>query len=125
LQRKFRIELKYIQADKTIFSASTLESQIFKKTNKLMKLSEQQLIECSWSYGNLGCKAGVIGYAYRYIINNGISRWNSYPYRATDTRTCSYNSTLRIANMTRYTWVPIGNEDFLRGLRDFFFSFIF
>lgn len=73
------------------FSATgALEGQHFRKTRKLVALSEQQLVDCSSKYGNYGCGGGLPDRAYKYIIyNKGIARKREYPYEGKESE-CRY-----------------------------------
>ena len=57
-----------------------MEGQYFKKTGKLVSLSEQQLIDCSWSFYNKGCTRGSMPFAFRYAIAFGMEPTINYPY---------------------------------------------
>ena len=63
--------------------------QIFRKTGKLISLSEQNLIDCTRPYGNQGCQAGWMGYAFRYVLKNkGLDTTYSYPYLNSTVNDC-------------------------------------
>jgi cathepsin L len=86
----------------------------FIKRNKLVSLSEQNLMDCSTSYGNNGCDGGLMTQAMDYIIaNNGIDTESSYPYTAED-GTCQFNSANVGAHLKSYTNVNSGDENDLQ-----------
>lgn len=97
------------------FSATgSLEGQHFKKTKTLVSLSEQNLVDCSTTQGNHGCKGGSMLLAFEYIkMNNGIDTEASYPYEAKDL-TCRFKASDVGATDTGFTRIPTGDEDALR-----------
>jgi len=97
------------------FSATgSLEGQNFKKTGKLVSLSEQNLVDCSKKQGNEGCDGGLMDQAFEYIkTNKGIDTEDSYPYEAKD-GTCRFKSSDVGATDTGFTDIPTGDEDALK-----------
>ncbi|XP_063147039.1 procathepsin L-like [Candoia aspera] len=68
------------------FSATgALEALHFKETRRLVSLSEQNLVDCSWEQGNEGCDGGYMNWAFNYVRDNkGINSEHTYPYKAKD-----------------------------------------
>lgn len=64
--------------------ALSIEGQVFKRTGKLIELSEQQIVDCSTVLGNHGCGGGSLRNTLRYLeTTKGIMRNEDYPYAAT------------------------------------------
>ncbi|KAL7059797.1 hypothetical protein AAHC03_013446 [Spirometra sp. Aus1] len=96
------------------FSATgAMEGAIQIKTQKLLSLSEQQLVDCSRKEGNEGCNGGYMTQAFDYVKKYGIESEDVYKYRALD-QTCKYRPDLVVANITGYKELPKGDEKALQ-----------
>tara|TARA_B100000524_G_C23641059_1_gene366655 strand:+ start:645 stop:1667 length:1023 start_codon:yes stop_codon:yes gene_type:complete len=71
--------------------------------NSLVNISEQQLIDCSRSYGDLGCHGGIMDNAFSYAIDNGMCSELAYPYDAKGHLCKNCNKTVFISSCTDVT----------------------
>jgi cathepsin L len=66
--------------------------------HKTVSLSEQELVDCSWLYGSMGCLGGEVNRAFAYIKKNGLTTESKYPYVARNQFCKNFGKT--IANKT-------------------------
>jgi C1A family cysteine protease len=98
------------------FSAiASLEGANAQSGNKLPNLSEQQLVDCSGSYGNMGCNGGLMDNAFNYLIkeSHGDDSESSYPYKAVD-GSCKFNKADIAGTLSSFKDIPQGNENSLQ-----------
>jgi len=74
-----------------------------------ISLSEQQLVDCSTSFGNQGCNGGLMDQAFEYIEQTAQCYEADYPYTATD-GTCQTTCTRQV-KITGFTDVTPNDEN--------------
>jgi C1A family cysteine protease len=97
----------------TFGTVGTLEGSYFLKYNKLVKFSEQELVDCVWPYGSIGCNGGEDWRAYSWIMSNGgLATADSYgPYlMADDFCRATSSSVNRQLKLSGYVNVSINDE---------------
>jgi hypothetical protein len=66
-------------------TTGAVEGAYFMKTGDLVRMSQQELIDCSWGEGNNGCDGGEDFRAYQWIMKYGLASEETYgPYIAVD-----------------------------------------
>jgi len=92
-------------------TTGSTEGAHYLKEHKLVSLSEQNLVDCSTRYGNMGCNGGLMDSAFKYIIaNHGVDTEASYPYTATGPNQCRFNPAHVGATLASYRDVRSGSE---------------
>merc|ERR1711860_94110 len=94
-------------------TTGSTESANFISKESLKSLSEQQLVDCSGSYGNQGCNGGLMDNAFKYYLGKGkgAAAEEAYPYTGRDGSCKSFTPVVEIS---KYTDVPAKSEDGLK-----------
>jgi cathepsin L len=97
-------QTKYCGSCWSFSTTGTIEAQWALAGNKLVSLSEQNLIDCVKA--NKGCHGGMVGNAITYILKNkGIDTEASYPYEH-KLGDCRFKASTVGANVTGFLRVP-------------------
>lgn len=90
-------------------ASSAIESAWKISGNKLVILSEQQLVDCSAPQGNHGCNGGTVEAAFKYVIDTrGMMQASDYPYSATEGK-CKFQQSKAVAQISSYKTIPDNN----------------
>jgi len=91
-------------------TTGSVEGAVAIQRKKLISLSEQNLVDCSGSFGNDGCDGGLMDQAFEYIISNkGLDTEASYPYTAQDGN-CQFSPNNVGSTISAYTDVMSQSE---------------
>lgn len=93
----------------TFSTTGSVEGAWFIAGNKLVTLSEQQLVDCVTA--DQGCNGGEVDDAFQYIIKNGgITSEASYKYTARDGKCATAKAKSPVAHITGFKDVPKNND---------------
>ncbi|KAM7357973.1 cathepsin K2 [Cochliomyia hominivorax] len=92
-----------------------IEGHVFRKTGKLINLSEQNLIDCGKEeYGLAGCDGGFQEYGFEFVTTqNGIAAGEKYPY-VDKKQTCSYKDNLKVAEIKGFATIDPKDEETMK-----------
>ncbi|CAL9758747.1 unnamed protein product [Musa acuminata subsp. burmannicoides] len=79
-------------------------------TGDLIRLSEQELVDCDTAY-NLGCNGGIVDYAFAFIISNGgIDTEDDYPYKGHEDKCNWLRKNAKAVSIDGFEDVPTNDE---------------
>ncbi|KII65456.1 Cathepsin L1 [Thelohanellus kitauei] len=68
----------------TFIKIGAVESHFAIQTGILMNLSEQEIVDCSFQFGNKGCDGGLPDNVFRYMMARGVAPQSNYNYTGKD-----------------------------------------
>ncbi|XP_029202306.2 KDEL-tailed cysteine endopeptidase CEP1-like [Acropora millepora] len=100
----------------TFSALGAVEGAHFLKTGKLVELSNQELIDCSWAAGNHGCRGGFQDRTLKWVKQNGVALKRDYgPYLAQEGFChCGESENCTVAHIKGFVRVPKNNSEALK-----------
>lgn len=88
-------------------SVVTIEAAWKIAGNGLENFSEQQILDCSYEFGNSGCDGvGFMDHSYNYLIYmGGLQRSSDYPYEGQD-NPCKFDKSKAVGKIRSFDYVP-------------------
>lgn len=86
-------------------SVAAMEGSHFINKGELLKLSEQQFVDCASTTGNEGCNGGLEVWAFKYAESDPLELEKDYPYTA-KTQKCKSVKSKEIVAVESYKRVP-------------------
>lgn len=96
-------------SDWAIAAKSVIESAFFLRSNRLVKLSPQELLDCAHETGNHDCTSGTPWQAYEYALKNGIASEFYYGRLVNRKDRCKRDEVPISARIKR--WVLVGKDE--------------
>ncbi|XP_033231685.1 digestive cysteine proteinase 1 [Belonocnema kinseyi] len=95
-------------------TTGAVEGAYFMKYHKLVRLSQQALVDCSWGMGNNGCDGGEDFRAYQWIIKHGLPTEEDYGGYLGQDGYCHINNVTAAAKMSGFVNVTPGSIDAMK-----------
>nr|AIG55389.1 secreted protein [Thraustotheca clavata] len=94
-------------------STGAIEGAAFVASNKLISLSEQELVDCD-DNGDMGCGGGLMDHAFSWIkTHGGLCKEEDYQYHANQS-TCAMDKCHHVTKVTGFKDVPANDEQALK-----------
>ncbi|XP_031747043.1 cathepsin K isoform X4 [Xenopus tropicalis] len=94
-------------------AVGALECQWKRKTGRLVTFSPQELVDCSYTVGNNGCKGGGSNASFTYMKKYGVMEESAYPYTGKEAQ-CKKEKPSNVGVVKQFYRLPTGNEVLLK-----------
>ncbi|CAK1543672.1 unnamed protein product [Leptosia nina] len=91
------------------FTATASIEGALARTNggRLLDLSEQSLVDCSWGFGNMGCLGGHLETAMKYVMKYGIPTEKDYGLYKSKNGYCHIQNVTDVQHIRGFGRVPV------------------